>query len=495
MIVYLVLPLLAVFASFLALYLLSGNEDYFVIAYSFLIVAPVAWVAAIHDRNDLFAPLKILTYILLVSSPLFCLYVYYLADDWRIGYALFWQPFDDLIPGITLLGYGVMSILLGYHLMTRRVQNVRRYSSSRSISYSRERIRIVAAVTILIALLAVFSFASDVNYATMFADDILSRKSIHDATIGVSPRGSALTHWRLLGISLPQAVVIIYAALAWSKRIRVSRLDYVLVVFLLLLSFAIPFIASSRTPILEIAIVLLLLWNYLVRPLRLSQLIVPALIGVMVVGTLGQMRRDPDNVDIVNLRFAAETILGASNFIDLGKTAIVVNRVPDEVGYLWGSSLVSIGIAAIPRTIWPEKPIVRVGYFVGQEIIGLNNQTGIPPGFIAEMYLNFGYLSILPALMLVGFLMYVMYQRIDDRREFVPVIIYSVGILVVTLSLLSADFTYALGQTLAYAAPLYLILRFVAVPGTLASERRNSRGVQGRRRGSHLHRDNAGRVQ
>jgi len=458
---FILIPLVAGSLGFIAFFLGNGNEDLLAVAMSFLMVVPVSVIALVAERKDVFSPLNILTYILVVSAPLFSVYVLYFADDWKSEYAVFWQEFVDITPGMLLIIFAFACLILGYFNVKR---DSRRIRSTIDIStYSISKLRIFGMLILVIALLAGFMFAKDVNYAASLADNVLSKKSIHEATVGMSIRGSALTHWRLLGISLPHGFIIVFMTLIWLQKLRADSADYALVGVIFLVSCFIPFIASTRTPILEVLVVLAMLRHYLVKEVNLSKLIVVGFVGMMVVGTLGELRRNPDQVVLASVASSIDSVVGSSYFVDLGKTSIVVNRVPDSVDYLYGTSFISIGLAIIPRQLWPEKPVVRIGYYVGQEVIRLNNRTGIPPGFVAETYLNFGYWGILPVFFLLGCILRKLYNPLLRQRDFKNTVTYVVGVVIISLSLLSTDVTYAVIQALSYSAPIFVIHRFAKI--------------------------------
>jgi len=458
---FVLVPLIVGSLWFIGVFLGNGNEDLLAIAMSFLVVVPVSVIALLAERKDVFSPLNIFTYILIVSAPVFSVYVLYFADDWKSEYAVFWQEFVDVTSGILLIVFAFAAMLFGYF-------NVKRQSSHSRVQidhseYSVSKLRIVGLLVLLIAIGAGFMFAKDVNYTASLADNVLSKKSIHEATVGISVRGSALTHWRLLGISLPHGFLIVFMALVWLRKIRAEAADYALLGIIFFVSCFIPFIASTRTPILEVLVVLAMLRHYLVKEVNLVKLVAIGFAAMMVVGTLGELRRNPEKLVVVSVASAIDSVVGSSYFVDLGKTSIVVNRVPSTVDYLYGSSFVSIGLTLIPRQLWPDKPVVRIGYFVGQEVIRLNNKTGIPPGFIAETYLNFGYWGILPVFFLLGFCVRKIYNPLVQQRNFKTTVTYVVGIVIISLSLLSTDFTYALVQLLSYSAPIIAIHRFAKI--------------------------------
>lgn len=430
----------------------NGGDEYLVIALSFLIVLPAALAAGHRDVKDVFSPLKIYTYILIISSPLFSVYVFFFAIDWKYGYALFWQEFIDLIPGIFLIAFATFTMIAGYY--AAGTSYFKLGNRTARANFSKKKLIILTIITLCISIFAGYMFSLDVNYAASLEENVLARKSVHESTVGISVRGSALTHWRFLGISLPHGMIIVYLTLVWVGKVRASKYDYVLMGLLFISASFIPFIASSRTPILEILVVMVMVRHYLVKKIALSRVLVIGFIIMIVIGSLGELRRNPDQLALSSFATSFESVVASQYFVDLGKTSIIVNRVPDQVDYLYGSSLMSVFLAVIPRQIWPDKPVVRIGYYVGQNIIQLDNQTGIPPGFIAEIYLNFGYWGIFPVFIVLGLVLAKLYNTVRREQNYVTTLLYVLSVVTISLSLLSTDLTYAILQAVFYFIPI-----------------------------------------
>jgi hypothetical protein len=59
----------------------------------------------------------------------------------------------------------------------------------------------------------------------------------------------------------------------------------------------------------------------------------------------------------------------------------------------------------VPRVLWPEKPPTNVGNYVGRKYLILSDDdliTGVSPGLIGEMYMNFGTIGSLVGMFLLG---------------------------------------------------------------------------------------------
>lgn len=97
-------------------------------------------------------------------------------------------------------------------------------------------------------------------------------------------------------------------------------------------------------------------------------------------------------------------------------TAFLVERFPDPWDYYYGETYLSILVAPIPRSLWPDKPVSlgaplglmnRYGYRgkFDNSLWEDANQFSLSPGFVGEAYANFGYIGVLVISSLLGFAM------------------------------------------------------------------------------------------
>jgi hypothetical protein len=110
---------------------------------------------------------------------------------------------------------------------------------------------------------------------------------------------------------------------------------------------------------------------------------------------------------------------GATRVEYLPVLARVVAMTPDIVPYQYGRTYSYLTVAAVPRILWPEKPIAQeandwfglvYGYLapvqVGQTMMGMPH--------LVEAYLNFGLLGTLPLMGLIGYV-YALLDKVLNR--------------------------------------------------------------------------------
>jgi hypothetical protein len=123
--------------------------------------------------------------------------------------------------------------------------------------------------------------------------------------------------------------------------------------------------------------------------------------------TLRQSTQHETRTSIVSVSFfesVTDAFVYNRNFGDITTASHVINNVPKAVPYQNGGTLLRWAAAPIPRSWWPDKPIVNVGPIIGITIYG-TAVGGVPPGFVGDSYLNFGFLGVSIGSILLGWLL------------------------------------------------------------------------------------------
>lgn len=82
---------------------------------------------------------------------------------------------------------------------------------------------------------------------------------------------------------------------------------------------------------------------------------------------------------------------------------VMIERWFPETSYYHGASLLWVLYAPVPRTLWPEKPLVALDEVVAREVYGYSDAAfhTAPPGILGEFIMNFGMFGALAGLLLV----------------------------------------------------------------------------------------------
>lgn len=163
---------------------------------------------------------------------------------------------------------------------------------------------------------------------------------------------------------------------------------------------------GSRSAVLAPIAMGMMIWMIRERRIAVSKILLFALLALMVINVLGSFRRSTwegrvgwehlTNIQLTEA-LSAEEIVSRST-IGSG-TLPILERVPDEVGLLYGETYLAVLTMPVPRWLWPDKPGL-VGGRVGQ--IFFNQTGGVPPGVIGEAYWNFHIAGVLIVFLLLG---------------------------------------------------------------------------------------------
>lgn len=135
----------------------------------------------------------------------------------------------------------------------------------------------------------------------------------------------------------------------------------------------------------------------------LAGAMVATLLATVMVGFLvwrrSAARTEGRGLDPIELQIAFEEIvdpeyllaasLGQGNAASIETLATLVEFVPDRTPRLYGASLAAVPLAAIPRSVWPDKP-VNLGLQLNRIVEDPGTATGRPISWIGELYWNFG---------------------------------------------------------------------------------------------------------
>lgn len=157
---------------------------------------------------------------------------------------------------------------------------------------------------------------------------------------------------------------------------------------------------------------------------------------------------------------AAEHTFEGAYFLDPAKTAAIIRQTDNRDLFLYGQSFTGAFFAPVPRVLWPDKPNVRIGPYVAQEVLDYDNRSGVPPGAIGELYMNFGWAGVFFGMMVLGMMtawLHNRYRVSSDKRFSRPA--YALMYLTIILFLF-ADFSLFVLYMIRYGLGIFLCVRF-----------------------------------
>lgn len=91
-----------------------------------------------------------------------------------------------------------------------------------------------------------------------------------------------------------------------------------------------------------------------------------------------------------------------------------IEVVPEEFGHYWGTLTLRVPLNYVPRSVWPEKPVLTTGAELRQVILP-DQSGGRPPGQIGEFYIDGGYPAILLGAVLTGVVLRYVYELLGKN--------------------------------------------------------------------------------
>ena len=276
-----------------------------------------------------------------------------------------------------------------------------------------------------------------------------------------------------------------HGALVHASRLAVYALLLVLIVpwlgygrktlfwrgmlgLLFLLGLALPFYSSQRLAVMWTCVAIAAAVTYARGRLPVMQLSVLAGVCVALYFVMAILRAagedglksSDENMPAVEL-FLSKLIVHR-NFFGVSKTANIINSVPDSLPYDNGRSIYVWSIANVPRALWPNKPLVHSGPIIGTDVYG-NRISGVPPGIVAELYWNFGWVGTLAGCLAFGVLLRVMYDLLAPHRGGGPanILLYVVGPMRIAFDSSGNSIGYGLNAAVLNAATMTAVLLIV----------------------------------
>jgi len=161
------------------------------------------------------------------------------------------------------------------------------------------------------------------------------------------------------------------------------------------------------------------------------------------------------------------------NLIEHGKTITIIKSVPDVLSFQYGWTYVNAVLMLVPRSLFPDKS-VNLDTTIGNAIYGCDafGACGVPPGLLAESYLNFGAIGVVLMPILMGLLIGKIDRTFRDGKRGVAFdMFYLVSLLYVGMAIvgsgISSSITAILTQSISVVTVCYVAARTVHRPRIL----------------------------
>jgi oligosaccharide repeat unit polymerase len=386
--------------------LVTGATDGLLIAGGCAALAVVAIPFVVRRDIEPFEPMAYAVFTVFMGVTLRTFYLVFVDDPNAAAYSLLYRSEAFLVSPMIIVILGLGAMTAGYMLPRSGVRlPIHRFDRGRP--WPRWRFVVVVAGLGAISVIGGFLFFRQLgidlqSFATL---DTLSLKRRLDVG-GTQLASLAYFRWLTMGVST--AFYVALARVATSEG-RTSIPMKLAVLFLGLMSVIFPFLVSSRSSVLRVMVYAAMIWHCLRRQISVKALTIFGVVAVSIFASMGALRAfaqkgDSSRIEgLTQLAVVGGSVIVDRHFLDITKTGHIIDAVPNQIGWAYGSTLVTWVVAPIPRSLWPGKPIIRPGLKLGSEVFGNPEGRGaVPPGAVAEFYMNFGVMGVLIGMFVLG---------------------------------------------------------------------------------------------
>ena len=326
---------------------------------------------------------------------------------------------EDLLYPTLVIAAGTLCLAVGYVAGARwRLPVPARppAPAGASPAWDRRGLAVVVGALLLIGLASSTVFIVQLDLTIDSPSDLSAKRFVAQGQEGLAVRG--YLRWGAQTIRI--AFLLVFAHWIASRR-RLRWPAAVAVTMLALLALAFPIFVSSRQEALMLVLRVLLLWLCIRGEPRLRWVLVAAALALALFGSMRALRAGAagwqEASDFVDLPALVEQMVAGRRFLDMTRTSQVVSAVPETIDYQYGKTLVSWLVAPLPRAWWPGKPPIGIGATVGGLVHRAPEGVGVPPGIVAELYLNFGIPGVLVGLFAFGALLRRLFAAFEPHLQ------------------------------------------------------------------------------
>jgi hypothetical protein len=185
---------------------------------------------------------------------------------------------------------------------------------------------------------------------------------------------------------IPTLNLIYFASIIANKKRKPVDIVFFIVFFNIFVT--IGLLTASRSYIAVTLLGMILVWSYIIKPIKISMLVWFATFIILISGLIGGLRNNEYSLSELNFQTLSEVYENEQTAYGINPLEIIFES--DEKVVLGGLSYVTLFTNFIPRIIWQDKPDTAGIIFTK---LYTDDQTGlsyIATGAVAEAVLNFG---------------------------------------------------------------------------------------------------------
>jgi len=372
---------------------------------------------------------------------------------------------SELLYGGLLLTLGITCLITGYQLQKGKFTvpvRVREYS------ISRRKVLTWSAIFIAIGYFFFILFASGFS-VSLSNPESLSAKRFKGVGVTPSDRlsSSSYLYYRISQVAKAPLYVLFFLIVA--KQARLASPVGLLFLLSAFHMFALAIFTSNKSDVLITAFDLVLI-GYLVMgrllSLRVYVLGAIALYSMSLVASI-RSRGAFDSYSFFDKIFANRY------FFEITKSSHIINSVPGQVEYAFGQSFVAWMNLFLPKSVeFSNDYFTNMGFYLARNVFGLFN-SGVPPGIVAELYMNFSLVGVVAGMFLYGMLLRVMHRTLAAHfnSPFI-VVVYVLIMIRFSAFLINNSFNVAMLKSCGDSILVVLFLLLVGESGKQLKARR-----------------------
>ena len=287
-----------------------------------------------------------------------------------------------------------LAFLLGYSVHPRALRfRIGRYLSQ-PVSLAHGK----AVPLVLTFSLAVLGAIGLRDLIISFSIDLTSIESISRkrfVNLGDSEVSGAAGYTRWLA-QFSQYAALLFLAYAYSRQPRLTPAQLVFAVLLIIMAVLPPFLTSSRFALISSLLSAMMVVHYLKKPISLKTLGIVGVLAILSIAILGELRQLRGGTQINISAASVVASIGDRENAGFSLTARIIEQMPSDWNYQFGQTYMNWIFAPVPRSIWPDKPLISLGQEVKVFLFdrSVARGGGVPPSSAGEMYINFGLLAL-----------------------------------------------------------------------------------------------------
>ena len=437
------------FAAFVA----TGEPNLLLLALALALSAVPFALAAGDAPERLLHPLTLFGFSMLLGVAGQTAFLAFLATPAEEYALLTGVGESGLTQGLLVVAVGTGALALGFLAATppsrpRPGRMLRSMVGAGMAKPSVKRMTVIVGVLCAISMVSFALYAPKVGISGL-SDLLTSQKRFVDVAGGTTSLGYYRFGISLAGVAF---VLAVYTAAVWRIRL-LSTLGAIGTLSLLITALSSITVSSRSELLIPVASAALLVVAVRGREPRPGRVLAVVAAGLVLITILAGLRavgqgQTASLGDAVNPGSLAENPVASRDWMGIGPISAVVTRVPDRYEFQYGATMVSVLWAPIPKSIWPDKPPVRLGPEISPAVyeFSYKRRTGDPPGYLGELWLNGGFIGVVIGMAAFGALLRWIerWNRLSAESQGLGALIYAVLAVELALRLPKDDVTGAL---------------------------------------------------